>query len=516
MSRFLPARSRLLGPNGQPISQFLYPSPRQNPGLYRPRPTLSRSTQDNVNEYDRAELVDYSRQLFAQIPELETAIVQKNSWAFGDSWESHYLGRNEKWGEEAAEWLKWQFYPSLNLRGPLFDFRRTMLLSGMALDYDGDDAALLTEAENHFPQIAIFPTTRIGTGDVGRAQRDEVRGGAFSGSRIYQGVITSREGRMVGLRILGENGEKARDFSTYSADLMFEAIWSDQCRGIPRPSSGLTRWLNREDIDHFMQHGMKRAAAMQLKVKTASGEVLEGNETVTGEQNVPDLAGNPETRTIYAEQIGQGGDLYYYSTSDGEELEVLDYKNPHPNSEAFIERITRGCLASVGWFYELLNLGDTSRAPTRLVCDLANQTIWARQEAMWRRMTRIRNYGLAKAMKHGFISRNDDGNDPYLWEFGLPKQLSVDAGNDEQAAREAVKMGMSSKQIEAAKKGYRALDIEKQRMAELRRLCDNALALSKEYGIPFDSARELIEQRSPNPVMQQAQKQLPQQTQSSK
>jgi hypothetical protein len=60
-------KSGILGPNGKPVSYFLYPSPRHNLRQYKPRFFLSADTKVNVSEYDRWELVNYSRQLRAQI-----------------------------------------------------------------------------------------------------------------------------------------------------------------------------------------------------------------------------------------------------------------------------------------------------------------------------------------------------------------------------------------------------------------------------------------------------------------
>ena len=82
-------QSKILGPNGKPVTYFLYPSPRFNLRQYKPRYWLGADTKTNVSEYDRWELVNYSRQLFAQIGNLSTAIKEKNSWAFGDAWDAH-------------------------------------------------------------------------------------------------------------------------------------------------------------------------------------------------------------------------------------------------------------------------------------------------------------------------------------------------------------------------------------------------------------------------------------------
>ena len=154
--------SSILGPNGKPVSTWLYPSPRYNLRQYKPRYWLSADTKSNVNEYDRWELVNYSRQLFAQVDNLNTAIRQKNSWAVGQAWDAHYMGKNKAWGEEAETWLKEIWFPNCCVRGPLWNFRKCMRISGQAWDVDGDDLMILTEQPNGFPQIAFFPATRIG------------------------------------------------------------------------------------------------------------------------------------------------------------------------------------------------------------------------------------------------------------------------------------------------------------------------------------------------------------------
>ena len=94
-------RPILYGPTGKPIAFGLYPSPRSSPHNYRARPTVNEDIRAAVTGYDRKEMVNYSRQLFAQLANLGSAIIDKNFWAFGDAWEPHYVGTNVAWGEEA-------------------------------------------------------------------------------------------------------------------------------------------------------------------------------------------------------------------------------------------------------------------------------------------------------------------------------------------------------------------------------------------------------------------------------
>jgi len=498
-------QSKLFGPNGQPVSYFLYPSPRHNLRSQRPRYWLSSDTKSNVSEYDRWELVNYARQLFAQVDALSAGVVAKNNWAFGDAWDAHYFGANKAWGEEVEGWLNNVWMPNANVRGPQYSFKRSMLLSGMAWDVDGDDAMVLTETANGFPQLAFYPSTKIASYGAGRmspqgqSAGSVVDGGPFDGAKIFDGVIFDRNSRAIGLRIIGEDGDY-QDISAYNADLAYEPTWCDQGRGIPRIATSLLRWMKLQDIDEFLARGIMRASSVGLIQKTEEGEAAIGNEVITEEDDTQ-APQNPGAKVAYEEV--EGGEMYYLSSTGNESIEGLTYKNPHPNTEAFLERVTRGCLASVGWFIELLDLSSTGRAPTRVLCELANQSIWSRQRTQYRRWKRAIGFAVMKQQKRGgFSTRNEDTVDALSWEPGLPKPLSVDAGNDAHADREALKLGLTTKAIIAQKwhgMHYRSMDA--QRAMELRETLLAAEMLAKEHDwLSKDRALELLEQRSPNPV----------------
>lgn len=503
-------KSSLFAPNGKPVSYYLYPSPRHNPRSHKPRPPLSPDMKVNVSATDRWELVNISRQLRAQIDLLDAAITQKNQWAFGDAWDPHYTGKNPDWGTEAQDWLRNVWFPNANVRGPQYDFKRSMNISGQSWDVDGDDVMVLTETENNFPQLAFYPGTKIGTRAFGvrrSGQTDVVDGGPFDGAKIFDGIITNRNGRCIGVRILGDDNTWT-DISTSNADLAYEPIWPDQCRGIPRIAVGILSWMSLQTINEFIQKGVQKATSIGLIHKNAEGEADIGNQIMTEEESP--TAADGETRKIHYEEV-EGGETYYLSAPDGESIEHLVYKNPHPNTEAFIERLTRGSVASVGWFLELLNLTSTGRAPSRILCDLANQNIWSRQCTGYRRWKRAINYAIAKGMKIGQITKNQDGADPYQWEPGLPKPLQVDAGNDAQADRESLKLGTTNRAILAQKNhGLHYREIDKQRETELGETIEMAIRISQKYPqVSFDRALELAEQRSPNPIMQNPPKPQP-------
>jgi hypothetical protein len=388
-------------------------------------------------------------------------------------------------------------------------------LSGQSWDTDGDDLMLLTESESHFPMLAFYPATRIGgtgswpSGPGIGGDSNVVQGGMFDGAKIFDGVIFDRNQRTIGIRINNEDGN-FKDVSSFSADLAYLPDWHDQGRGIPRVAVALLRWMSLQDIDAFLEKALKRKASIGVKFKKEEGEAGLGNEIITSEEaTIPSTSGpgaeqiesGGDEPRVYFEEI-KGGEGYYLNSTTGEDIEEFKYDCPTKNVEEFIARMQRGALASVGWFYELLNLSESGRAASRLVCDLANQSIWDQQSAGQIRAKRAVVYAIAKAMKHGFISRNDDGPDAYKWEFGLPKIISVDAGNDMREARENLKMGMTSHTIEAQKAGYHRNVIRGHRNSELDDLITDATAIhAKHPEVSFNTAMEMLEQRSPNPMM---------------
>jgi hypothetical protein len=512
-------QSRIVDRHGKPFSfGFLYPTTRSNPKAFKPAPWLARDTKQNFNAYDRLEMVDRSKQLYAQVPELSTAIRQKNNWAFGDGWEAHYFGPNKEWAKEAKEFLDLQVFPFCNIRGPQFNLRESMKMMGKAWDVEGDDLMVLTETESHFPQIAFFPSSRIGNwGDKTKREANGLlKEGPFKGATIHDGIILNRNNRPIAVRVLNDDGTH-KDISTFNCDLGFEPEWCDQVRGIPRIGTSLLQWINLQAIDGYLQDSVKRASKMAFKIKNAEGEAPIGNEVITQEDSptaeafesddtISIVGGSESDRKLHYEEVaGGGGEAWWLDSTQNEDIDYIPFANPHPNVEAFSQRIRRGSLASVGWFLEFIELGESGRAATRLLADLANQTIWDRQATALRRWKRIVGYSLAKGAKHGFISTAKDLRDFALWLPGFPKQISVDAGNDVKASIDKVKFGLSTLGIEAAKDGYHPDFIREQQEHELKEafaMADRLHPLVASKGVAYMDVVQMIRQNNPNPVSQ--------------
>lgn len=520
----------LYGPNGQQI----YPTPRESPGKYRPRPVLNREIKRSISQYDHAELVSLSASLSCRIPALRSAIRDKNSWAFSN-WLPIYMGDDEKWGEAAEEYLIHEVLPHAMFRELRQDFSWGMRISGMGLDMHGDDLAVFTEDEQHNPRIHIAASPLLGNGTPGLGWVSSMYSGAFNGMRadgmgvvnegkfkglgIYNGIIRQNN-RWIACRVLGFDDSGNPFYSDIelsgSAHYACEQEFFGQGRGLPRVSASVLHWMKKEEIDDQFLKGLANAAQRAVVHKLPAGKdaaMALGNAITETSVSVPklDSSGNvvtdndgnvlTEDRAVFVE-YSQDGNVQYIGAD--EELGGISFENPHPNAEDFAVRVLMECLGDLGWSWELLDSTSTGRAPTRMVCQKANNSICERQSIEEHRSVRFFQHSIAKGMENGRIPPNRNGTDPYKWGIGFPKELSVDQGNDVSAALDRLRYGLTNERIEASKEGLIAKRIRKDREKEVKDLitaADKALKFARNLGhaeFTFEQAMALFYQPSPN------------------
>lgn len=495
----------ILAPNGRParrelsqratsqpsaIGWGLYATP-QSTGTsdhYRPRhASVGGNLDRQLNGYQWREMLSYSRQLFAQLGNLGGAIVQKAIYSVGESWRPQFAGQDQKWGEQVEEWLAERFYPVADVRANGFDFSTNLFLDSIALDVDGDAAMILTASESGFPQVQFISADRI-TG-----QQAEIKEGEFKGARLINGCILSKVGRVIGYRVQGETTEDFTDVSSYSCQLLFEPEWQSQSRGIPRIARGLLTWFSLQDVNEFLMRGVKLDASQGIlhytesgTADTASTAILDNDDTATGAD------------TDLRIEKREGGDITYFKANAGEKIESFSSDRPHPNTEAFVARMERCGLISVGWFYELIDPSKIGGASVRLIQDQARASIRNRQKTLRKRAKRAVTYAVALAMKNKLIPRND--GDWYRWDFELPAQITVDAGYDRQADVEDLKLGLTTKAAVGAKSGKWWEDTDRQRDREFDVLLTRAKVHADKFNLPLDYVLDRLEQRNPNPA----------------
>lgn len=518
-----------------PYGERLYPTPKDNPRKYQRGRPLPRDIKQAISQMDHADLVTNCTQIACSIPILSGALRQMSEWAFaGDSWQPIHYGADEAWGDVASNWLIHTVYKNCVRRTPNKKLIKAMQVSAKSWLVQGDDLALFSKDANNLPKMTVIPGTAIGNGDQKNGWWSKATvsgyiggemvagygfcvGGKFDGYRIYNGIIFDDEDEPIAARVLGwsrKDGKWAEsylDFQLgfqYGAHLASPYDWHGMGRSIPRLASAVPAWLDFKETDDHIRKAVKLASTKMVIHKLAEGQdapqaLGDGVEMVEGTDS------NGNAQTIFV-QPTQGGDVTYIGS--GEDLAGADFQNPHKNVEEFVTRKLRENVFDLGWLFELIDLSSTGRAPTRLGCELVNNSIWQLQTDGEERMEWFTKFAIACGITHKHIPAPAPGplDEAYLWTFGYPKEMSVDAGNDVKASLDRIRYGLTSQRVESAKWGYVLKRIRRDRQKENFALVDDADALvkyakSKGHDLPFLKATEMFFMPSASPA------QIPQQ-----
>lgn len=517
----------ILGPRGE----RLYPSHTQNPGKYRSLGTLPRDPRRAVKPQDWNEIVTVAAKLVASDPGLMGVIRQRAEWAFaGDSWQPIYYGAHERWGALATDWLAQVVFPNALRCNPRKDLIKAMQVSaGTGWTVHGGDLALFSLGAGNLPQVTIIPGTRIGNGEadwyastltgggyaINGYQLDGMallESGRYAGYRIYNGFIFDDADEVVAVRVLGKKRvgnlweDSYADFALgfeHGAHFASEYDWHGLGRPLPKFAASLLRLQQQGMIDENLMLGINNASRQTVTHKLGKGAdaTSRGNVltpvTISAENSASGL------EEVLFVEYSRAGDTKYIGAD--EELQFLNYQNPHPNVEDFVRRMRSECLLDLGWPFELTDLSSTGRAPTRLSCELANNSLWQTQCTGETRLLWFVKFGIAQGIKHHHLPSPPAGalDEPYKWTFGYPKEMSVDAGNDVTASLNRLRYGLTSQRIESAKWGYVLQRVRQDRLRENVQLITDADALvkfaeSKGRMLPFIKAMELLYQPSVN------------------
>ncbi len=475
----------------------LYPNPQRSFNNNRPRWYSVSDTHKAFSPSDRTNVIKYSRELFAGVPTLHGAVLQKASYSCLNAFQPSFRGTNTAWGEEVRDWLMERFYPVANVRGGNYNFVNSLNALSVALDVDGEALVYLQISRDGFPQFGIIPSHRIGQ----RSSSDLVTNGRYKGNQMIDGVILNSNMRPVAYRILGDKPEEDYDISAQSSMLVFESPWVDSVRGISKFGSVLLDALNTQDIDFFLQQGVKLDSAVGLLSYTQSGSadqsVVENSILAEDESTIPapPLANTPTSGLAVETMLG--GLINYFKAGSGEKLESFKTERPHGNVENFVKRLERRCMYGLGWPYEMLNATEIGGASVRLVQSEARNSIHSRQTTLARVAKFVVSYAVATAMENGLIPTNY--NDSWFnWNFKYGELLTVDAGYEAEADRKGLLLGTTTLEDIAAKHGEDWYDIREQTTKEVDDLLTRAQALATKFNIPMNQALSLLTQRSPN------------------
>lgn len=466
---------------------------RYLPSFYIINPTPEKI----ILPYERRQQIQLGRDLFAKMPIVSAAILNKNHIAVGSAWDAYFGGtiRNDAdkaWVQAATEWLKNDYYPNLNWMGQNCSFNDTLVLTGKDIDVDGGSLMVYRNTKSGLPRIQLVPTDRIGNRD----NADVVSGGQYDGYKIYDGIIFNTDNMPIALYLLGDTKEQDQQISLFNCQYLYEPVWDGAVHGVSRIANAVTNLMDIRDINDLLKITVKNFSAKGIIHKNSRGAAPKGKRMfsiATPAQPTGTAVKGEMQNKIFFESVNKGG-TEYISSTDGSDIMPFNFDRPSPNTEAFIFRISSEAIASMGWFIELVTPSKLNGTSVRLIQDQARKLVTWRQATLERRAKAIVQYGLATAMQQGLVPMTD--NKTWMrWNFNKPAELTVDSGYDNAAQIESQMIGNSSKAETCAKRGKDWRDVDKQIDVEIDALFARAKALADKWGISEAEAREWLSKR---------------------
>jgi len=454
---------------------------------------------------ERRQQIQLGRELFAKMPIVSAAILNKNHVAVGDAWQPVFAGniRNDadkEWAKAAIDWLVNDLYPNINWRGQNFSFNDTLVLTGKDCDVDGGSLMVYRTTKSGLPRIELVPTDLIGSRD----NTSVVEGGLYDGYKIYDGIIFNSDNMPIALNILGSSKDNDQQISLFNCQYIFEPCWDGQVHGVSRIANAVTTLMDIKDINQMLKVTVKNFATKGIIHSNAKGAAPKGKRVfgvaVPAQPSSVQVKGESQNK-IFFESVNKGG-TEYISSLDGSEIKPFNFDRPSPNTEAFIFRISSEAIASIGWFIELIEPSKLNGTSVRLIQDQARKLITWRQATLERRARAIVQYSLAKAMQLGLVPMTD--NKTWMrFFFNRPAELTVDSGYDNTAQIQSLQLGISTKAEICARRGQDWKDVDAQTDIELDALFTRAQVLAKKFNISEAEAREWLSKRDIDNILPQ-------------
>jgi hypothetical protein len=436
-----------------------------------------------ISTSGRRNLASLGLWMFWNIPELQGAVLEQADLALS-SFAPQFYGEDQDWGYQEEQWLE-SWHNIFDVAGPPYDgrfFRQSLTLLPIVV---GDMGILLTQGESGYPMIQLIPSHRIGS----RSQTESVvKGGLYDGARIIDGVIVNDYYRPIAYRVFmsdDSNGEY-RDISTRDMVLHFYPVFPGQLRGLSLLASSAFDWQDKRESKRFEMMAQKACAANALIEHNESGEADSAKDFVTGSSAASATAsGAPEMKML------DGGIYRYFKANTNSKLEPFHYDRPGANSQRFQEMLVRDAFRGIEWdsFFSL-DPSAVGGAPMRVIVDRINRVLNKRREAARKTCLRVDTYGVAKAIKSGFLPENKEWYK--IYHYG-PGDITADRKYESDVDLQELGAGATTLQRVAAKRGdHWRDDVRKQQDVEIEDLLTRAKEKSDKFGISIEQAVTLF------------------------
>jgi capsid protein len=414
------------------------------------------------------------------------------------TWTPQFDGENKEWGNAAENYL-FEHDKIFDVRGGQFDRKTWLRHLVRAHLIDGDTATMLVENESGFPQIQVFQGHRIGSN---RSLEDgPITQGPYAGMTMVDGVVLDSAARAVAFQILGSGQTDHRIVPAENMILHFYPTSSDQVRGMSALGCALLDWKDIKDARRFEMIAQKIGASIALIENNDTGSA-DPAKILMGVGAGADSNGSTEA----VERMSEGGEIRYFKAGSQSSLTAFAQNRPSQNQRDFEENVLRAALHGLRWSYDFsVNPTKAGGAQMRIIIDKINRNLEdIRAVIVEPACRRIDGWRIAKAMQRGDLPWSDEW---WRWKYQGPARLTADEKYSSDVSLQELTIGLTTYEIECAKRGEWWQDVMKQKVKEratFERLC-------KEEGV--DPGNVILLTPNGNPSAQQQQQQTkPQQS----
>ena len=490
------ARPLLVDRHGKPMRAYLNfhdaAKTYRNGDVFSIFPSYADTDTDKlVTSSDYSQMRSTGRFIFANVPMLRGALLEQASLSFPLT--AQYVGEDKAWGNKAEEWL-WQWRKIANVKGNAYDAWSSSRIRLIARKVDGDIATVFFRTANGYPKIQLIRAHRIKTA---RADRDgKLESGPYAGYRINHGVILDSYGTPMAYLIPGATEEDDVYVPARACALSYRPELADQDRGIPEIAGSITSF---EDLKRLREYEMRAQQIM------SSFALVEKNETGTADMasaaiSSPSTTPSGPTASGLITETFEQGMVRYFRSGTGAGLEAFRGDRPSADAQAFEDKIVTAAFYGIEWDpHFALAIKEPGGAWARTIIQKVRRCILINQYLEAKVQLREDTFGIANAIKLGLLPEPKDGR-IIDWKYQAPAGITADSGNEENAKREAYKLGLTTLLEITGERGQYWEEVREQRSKEVNDLLARATKVQSAYpSLSLQEAIALIEQRSPNP-----------------
>lgn len=489
---------QLYGPSGMPArvdmgfrNNSLFQTAAQTKDRKRV-PMLDMDVHRTITNFGRRTMMSLGRNVYGNFHPIRGAINEKAELS-SSTFLPQFYGANTEWGAAAETWMELHD-KVIDIAGPPYNMRLYRLLLIISLLRDGDMLTVLVQTPQGYPMIQCIPGHRIGS----LPELLSVRGGAFDGARIIDGVILDDYNRALAYRV--NTGENPNDFTRFmdvpSRDsfLSFIPQYHGQIRGFSPLGQIAFAAQDVEEGDLMKRLSDKLAASISLIEKNELGAAM--NATNSDGQLVKATATDP----IPEEKVTDGGITIRYLRADsGSSIESFTSNNPSANQMEHRSSVLRDMFAGIDWSIDFsLDPTKAGGASMRVVTDKINRAIVAIQDlGLKPAVERIDPWRVSRAIELEILP---DDPDWFMWYHQGPARVTADAKYDSDVDKQEVAVALKTRRRALANRGEYIDDVDREIERDTDAKWERAARVAKKHNLDVVTVFNSMWNEQPNGI----------------